>query len=165
MEPLLKQLQVRFPSLTYMVGPAFYWSPQSQEIFYKPDAPDTQAAWSLLHETSHALLHHSRYTMDFELVLLETAAWQRASLLAAELGISIDNDHIQDCLDTYRDWLYARSQCPRCSNKGIQQSNARQYGCFNCGALWKVAPSRFCRAYRVLNDTSLGIPITFATTN
>jgi hypothetical protein len=151
MHQLLEQLQSQFPTLSFTAGTAFYWSPFTKEVFYKTGDNGVKAAWSLLHETGHAILEHQNYTLDFELVTFEVAAWECAQDLAVPLNISIDNDHIQDCLDTYRDWLYARSQCPNCGNKGIQQADARYYHCFNCNSVWKVAPSRFCRAYRMID--------------
>lgn len=104
--------------------------------------------WSLLHETGHALLDHTSYKADFELLRLEVEAWERAKLLAADLDVAIDEDHIQDCLDTYRDWLFKRSICPQCNTKCLQQGDFVHYRCFNCHTVWRVSSSRFCRAYR-----------------
>ena len=148
MEAVLKQLRSRYPNLTFRPGDAFDWSPETQEIIYKQHGGEAPAAWSLLHETCHALLDHTRYGSDVELLLLEVAAWDKARQLGAELGVIIDEDYVQDCLDTYRDWLYARSICPRCGTKSIQQADLKHYRCFNCHELWRVSPSRFCRAYR-----------------
>lgn len=145
MRPVLEQLQAQFPHLIYTAGAAFAWSPATGEIRYgNPDDP--HAAWSLLHETAHALLAHRAYATDLELLLLETAAWKRAEGLAGSLEIAIDQDHIEDCLDTYRDWLHARSRCPRCNTAGLQY--CREYRCFNCHARWQVTEARFCRPYR-----------------
>ncbi len=154
MQQLLERLQRRLPDVRYSIGDAFYWSPETREIFYVANAAGQRATWSLLHETGHALLNHGSYRLDFELLRLEAAAWQAAATLASEFGVLIDNDHIQDCLDTYRDWLYARSICPRCGNKSIQQSDACHYRCFNCRTVWRVTPSRFCRAYRAAQTTA-----------
>lgn len=148
MDRLLERLQRQFPELVYKPGTVFCWSPQTSEVFYDSRALGEAALWSLLHETSHALLHHTAYRTDFELLRLEVAAWEQTRALAQDFGIILDEDHVQDCLDTYRDWLYARSICPRCTNKCLQQPDLRHYRCFNCHASWKVTPSRFCRAYR-----------------
>ena len=148
MEAVLRQLQALFPALQFTPGDLFVWSPETQEIIYKRDACDEGAAWSLLHESSHALLEHKTYGTDFELLKLEVAAWEHAKQLAARLEITVDEDHIQDCLDTYRDWIYARSICPRCGTKSIQQADLCSYRCFNCHEHWQVTPQRFCRAYR-----------------
>ncbi len=148
MDTILDQLSARHPGLSFTPGKQFSWSPETREIFYKTAASDDQAVWSLLHETGHALLDHKTYHADFELLLLEVAAWEKARELATELSVEIDEDHIQDCLDTYRDWLYARSVCPNCSTKSIQQNDCAHYRCFNCRTTWRVTASRFCRSYR-----------------
>lgn len=148
MRTLLEQLKQKYPHLTYKSGQKFYWSPETSEIFYNRAAKGKNAAWSLLHETGHALLGHQNYQADYELLRLEVAAWQRAKQVAAELNIEIDEDHIQDCLDTYRDWLYKRSICPNCNTKCLQQGDFVHYRCFNCHTTWSVSANRFNRSYR-----------------
>jgi hypothetical protein len=148
MQKLIDKLQAAFPGLRFTPGQQFCWSPETGEIFYKAAARGRQAQWSLLHETGHALLEHQNYKADFELLRLEIAAWERARELAESVGIQIDEDHVQDCLDTYRDWLYKRSICPTCTNKCLQQDDYQHYRCFNCHTVWRVSASRFCRAYR-----------------
>jgi hypothetical protein len=148
MQTLITRLQGRYPKLRFNAGEQFYWAPESGEIFYKTGAKGRQAAWSLLHETGHALLGHRAYQADIELLKLEVAAWQKARAVAGELQMVIDPEHIQDCLDTYRDWLYKRSICPDCSAKCLQQGDFAHYRCFNCHKVWKVGDNRFSRAYR-----------------
>jgi hypothetical protein len=148
MDKLIAELQSKFPALRFTPGQQFCWSPETGEIFYKATARGKQATWSLLHETGHALLEHHGYKADFELLRLEAAAWERARALAEGLGLAIDEDHVQDCLDTYRDWLYKRSICPACTTKCLQQGDFVHYRCFNCHTTWRVTASRFCRAYR-----------------
>ena len=148
MQSLLKSLSTQFPDLQFSVGTEFCWSPETREVFYKADAADLTAQWSLLHETGHALLEHQTYKADFELLQMEIAAWERARLLASELAVVIDEDHIQDCLDSYRDWLYQRSLCPNCSTQCMQEADYMHYRCFNCHAMWRVSANRFARAYR-----------------
>lgn len=152
MQPLIAKLSTDFPELSYKAGAQFCWSPETGEIFYKKDARSAKAAWSLLHETGHALLGHTSYKADFELLRLEVAAWEKARELAADNGLQIDEDHIEDCLDTYRDWLYKRSICPTCTNKCLQQDDYKHYRCFNCHTVWRVSASRFCRAYRTTKN-------------
>jgi NADH pyrophosphatase NudC (nudix superfamily) len=149
MDKILDELKTRFPALQFKASATFSWSPETSEIMYKQAADqDDEAIWALLHETGHALLQHASYTADYELVRLEVAAWEQAKIVAAELNLEIDENHIQDCLDTYRDWLDKRSICPTCLTKSIQQDNYRHYQCFNCHTVWRVSASRFCRAYR-----------------
>jgi hypothetical protein len=148
MQVIIDKLSKLYPELTFTAGKQFCWSPETNEIFYNKSASGQKAIWSLLHETGHALLGHTSYEADFELIRLEVAAWEKARELAVSFDQPIDEDHIQDCLDTYRDWLYKRSICPNCSTKSIQQNDFIHYRCFNCHTAWRVTASRFCRSYR-----------------
>lgn len=151
MEKVLLQLRRDFPSLSFRTGERFAWSPQKKEIVYPDNAADQDhsafAVWSLLHEAGHALLQHDRYQLDIELVMMEAAAWRKATELAAKYDVSIDSGHIQDCLDTYRDWLHRRSRCPQCNWQNLQ-SKAGEYRCLNCNFKWLVSSSKLCRPYR-----------------
>src|SRR4051794_24038476 len=100
MRQLLSKLETLYPKLRFKAGEQFCWSPETGEIIYKAVSQGERAIWSLLHETGHALLDHTAYKADFELIQLEVAAWERARELATDLDITIDEDHIQDCLDT-----------------------------------------------------------------
>jgi hypothetical protein len=148
MQPHIDRLRRLYPELRFTPAKQFYWSPETQEIFYNSAASGRQALWSLLHESGHALLGHSSYQADVELLRLEMEAWERAKQLAVGLDVTIDEDHIQDCLDTYRDWLYKRSICPACGTKCLQQGDFVHYRCFNCHTVWKVSGDRFRRSYR-----------------
>lgn len=154
METVVKALQQSFPQLHFTISDTFCWSPETSEVFYDTRRRPDTGVWSLLHETGHALLEHTSYKGDFELIRLEVAAWEKAKELAADLTITIDDEHIQDCIDTYRDWLYRRSICPSCNTKCLQESELAQYYCFNCHETWRVTPSRFCRAYRAKNTAT-----------
>lgn len=151
MEKLIEELSKDFPDLEFIVGDTFSWSPKTKQITYNNKATKNSKikTWSMLHEVGHALLDHQDYGSDFELLLLETAAWDKACALAAKYAVSIDPDHVQDCLDTYRDWLHRRSTCPQCGIKNFQSSSTH-YTCHNCSAVWRVSSDRFCRPYRHL---------------
>jgi hypothetical protein len=155
MNDLLDKLQAKYPNLVFKSSDSFYWSPDTNEIFYIEQSKDKIAKWSLLHETGHAILGHTHYVSDFMLLRLEIEAWEKAKEVAKAFDVSIDEDHIQDCLDTYRDWLYKRSICPKCSNKSLQQSDPSYYRCFNCHMRWRVTNSKFCRTYRMADDSVL----------
>jgi hypothetical protein len=159
LEALLAQLRIQFPSLQFEPGKQFCWSPEQTTIFYRQAATGDTAIWSLLHETGHALLGHQTYQADFELLQIEIAAWERAGLLASNFGITIDDNHIQDCLDTYRDWLYQRSICPNCSTKCMQEADFSHYRCFNCHKVWRVSANRFARAYRSTKNVTQKLPL------
>ena len=145
----ITKLKKIYPELKFKPGNQFCWSPETNEIIYKKNPVyDENDSWSLLHESGHALLKHKNYHSDFELLKLEVEAWSKAKEIAKKFSIVIDNDHIEDCLDTYREWLYKRSICPNCTAKCLQQGDFVHYRCFNCHTTWKVSSSRFCRAYR-----------------
>lgn len=150
MEKFIQRLREDYKEIRFVKAEGFYWSPTDQAVAY--NEKDNQASrWVLLHELAHAVLGHQNYETDFELLLMESAAWDTAKKLAKHYKTEIDEDHIQDCLDTYRDWLHRRSTCPTCGNRSLQE-NARQYSCFNCGTEWQVSASRFCRPYRMIVD-------------
>ncbi|MBP9853080.1 hypothetical protein KBC77_03790 [Candidatus Saccharibacteria bacterium] len=112
---------------------------------------DMQECWTLLHETAHALLQHESFTSDIELLQMEVAAWHHARVLAGRFKITIDPDYIEDCLDSYRDWLHARATCPTCFERSLQ-TDTHTYTCHNCSAKWHVTKSRLCRTYRRKNQ-------------
>lgn len=150
MQTLLKQLKRDFPQFRFAKGDTFSWSSRKKEIHYPAIPPDpAHAPWSLLHELGHALLGHTTYQTDFELLKLEAAAWARAADLGTKYGHEIDPDHIQDCLDTYRDWLHQRSACPSCGITSLQRDQ-HTYCCYNCNTQWRVSRTRLCRPYRLL---------------
>jgi hypothetical protein len=146
MENLVHKLQQDHPSLLFTVGETLCWSPKLNQIFYAADENEHSVA-GLLHEVGHALLGHHTFKSDVELLQKEVEAWQTAQQLASSYGVNIDENHVQDCLDTYRDWLYHRSRCPACHATGVQQT-PREYHCINCGTKWGVSNSRLRRPYR-----------------
>lgn len=151
MPSLAQKLPVDFPQITFTASSRFYWSPKQRTVFYDQAKQDKAADWALLHELSHGLLGHAHYKTDFELLQLEVSAWHKAKQVAESYKIIIDEDHVQDCLDTYRDWLHARSTCPSCTEHGLQRDNAVYY-CLNCNNEWRVSSARFCRPYRRLKS-------------
>lgn len=144
---LLNTLKRDFPEITFLEGRDFHWSPIHAIIYYA----DTNDKISLLHEVAHALLHHTEYTRDIELLKLERQAWEYTSrTLAPRYNVTIGQDHIESMLDTYRDWLHDRSLCPDCQASGIQMSK-QQYQCLACTSLWRVNEARTCalRRYKI----------------
>jgi hypothetical protein len=148
MKKLLERLQADYPGIRFTRGEAFFWSPKDKSVTYASvSAQPLIARWSLLHEVSHGILGHMSYKSDFELMELEVAAWHKAQELGKQYDVEIDPEHIQDCLDTYRDWLHRRSTCPTCGTVSLQK-DSETYNCFNCRTTWRVSSSRFCRPYR-----------------
>jgi hypothetical protein len=145
---LASNLQSDFPAFTFIAGDSFHWSPSDKKIYYDTSSDDTA---SLLHELSHAILDHHQYTKDIELIEMERDAWQYATTALAErYHTSIDDEIAQDALDTYRDWLHARSTCPHCKATGVQTQKSH-YKCIACGTKWRVNEARVCalRRYRI----------------
>lgn len=153
MKSLLSNLRADYPNINFVKGDSFFWSPKDMTITYSASSTQPEIAdWSLLHELSHGILGHTTYQSDFELMELEVEAWNYASKLSKDYDIKIDPEHIQDCLDTYRDWLHRRSTCPKCNTVSTQKDSTT-YNCFNCKTTWKVSGSRFCRPYRKVSKT------------
>lgn len=136
-----------YPQFKFRAGAQEHWSPKSRTITYEAANSPDGLKYGLLHELAHALLGHNSYKSDFELLKLESQAWQLAAKIGRKYGVKIDDDHIQNCLDTYRDWLHRRSKCPVCGTHVLQQDSTT-YKCFNCDAGWQVSAGRFARSYR-----------------
>lgn len=151
---LLQMCHKSFPELSFKLAGSFYWSPKTRTVFYDQNQlASAPGQWALLHEVAHGQLDHQQYHNDFELLMFELAAWEAAKEAGVRLGLKIDQDHIEDCLDSYRDWLYARSTCPACRLNSLQIS-PQEYRCLNCNNSWKVSASRFCRPYRMHKKAS-----------
>lgn len=142
---LVKKLSVDFPEITFTSHPsACAWNPSKAQILYGESTdPD-----ELLHEVGHAILGHSSYARDIELLRIERDAWEYAiANLAPIYKIVIERDVAEAALDTYREWLHERSKCPSCNMNGIQNS-ATSYKCISCHEHWKVNDARICRLRR-----------------
>lgn len=147
MEKLLPRLKADYPHLTFVQGSLLCWSPEKKAIYYDTAAGDG-AISGVLHELGHARLRHTTYQSDIDLLKKEAAAWEEARQIATQYGVTLEQAHIQDCLDTYRDWLYKRSTCPKCSHNSVQTA-LRAYQCLNCTHAWRVTAARFFRPYRL----------------
>lgn len=155
-DSLVAQIASDHPDLEFVEGGRFAWHAGNSgrgRISYRKVRPNnkadtTSAIFSLFHELGHALLGHKDYTNDMQLLQMEAAAWSHARGLAGRYNVTLDEDHVQDCLDTYRDWLHLRATCPTCYARSLQQ-DARNYRCHNCGTQWSVTRSRLCRPYRL----------------
>ena len=141
----LNQLKKDFAQIKFVSSDRFQWSPKEKIIYYAADVENSD--WSLLHEAGHMICGHAEYSSDLGLLRAEVEAWDKARKLAGKYRQTIDEEHIEKCLDTYRDWIYKRSSCPKCTQAGIEKSTG-QYRCINCGHTWKVSSDRFCRIYR-----------------
>lgn len=138
---LAKRLGNDFPELNFTPGDNFHWSAQQKTVFYPLSS--TKHAPQLLHEAAHGILGHFAYSRDLELLKLEREAWNKAIELSKRYGVKISDDLIEDSLDTYREWLHARSTCPNCARNGLQDS-PRTYRCVVCLKRWRVNDARVC---------------------
>lgn len=143
---ILEQLRKDFPAFHFVSGELFSWSPTTQTI----TVGDTDDHTQLLHEVAHAALSHARYARDIDLLTMEREAWQYAADILAprySVSLSMDDTTVQDALDSYREWLYRRSRCPRCEAAGIE-TNKHAYRCLLCDERWRVNEARTCRLQR-----------------
>lgn len=145
MEKLVARLRLDYPQLAFAAGAVNCWSPHSNQISYSENNDAAKA--SIIHELAHALLGHLGYASDLELLRKEVAAWNKATQLASRYEVIISDDHVQACLDTYRDWVHRRSLCPVCNLSGLQQKPTTYY-CPNCLHRWHVTAQRLSRPYR-----------------
>ena len=143
---LLDQLRTAYPKFRFISDETYAWLPEQHAICYREEDPDTS---QLFHELAHALLGHHGYDRDIALLAIERDAWHLAENLAVEYGVIIDEDTREDAMDSYRDWLHARSLCPQCGVNGVQVT-AREYHCFMCQARWSVNDARICGLKRTL---------------
>ena len=143
MSSLLQRLANDYPQFRFVQSDRARWNASEQTIYYTDDQPQT------LHELGHALLGHNTYRQDVELIQIERAAWVKAQQLAPQYGLSIDDDTVEEALDSYRDWLHSRSKCPRCHQTGWQGSHDLTYHCPNCQCVWRASDGRQTRMRRI----------------
>lgn len=95
-----------------------------------------------LHELGHALCGHKDYIVDVSRIKIESGAWERAKTVyleyqkdaeIRELLPEWDEGFVQEKLDTYRDWLHAKSRCKKCGLTRYQTKD-RKYHCPRCEA-------------------------------
>ena len=141
---LLSRLRADHPDIRFVVGDDFKWSKTRRELTVIEDEPALYA----LHELAHALLEHADYSLDIELLAQERAAWDFArSTLLPKYGLSDDESLAEESLDTYREWMHSRSQCPSCSLSCLQTKTST-YVCVNCRCSWRPNDARRCALRR-----------------
>ena len=136
---IISQLQADYPEFTFCVDETYSWSPRERRIYYIDNTDTAQ----LFHELGHAILGHRDYGFDIALLEMERDAWSEARRCAKKYGVVISSSIVEDSLDTYRDWLHARSTCPNCHTTGLQIKVA-QYNCLACDTTWRVNDARTC---------------------
>lgn len=144
---LLEHLQQDFSHITFLKDKTFRWSFHKQTVFYNLSLP--YAAQMLLHETAHGILRHKDYNLDVQLIKKELAAWEYAQeTLAPQYGITLTTEYIEESLDSYRQWLHARSTCPECHIAAFQTKTGT-YACVACGCQWRANDARKLRLRRL----------------
>ena len=141
---LIQQLKKDYPQFNFKKAKRFLWSPSDATVYYTHT--DDGYAF-LLHELSHGLLDHAEYRRDVDLIAMERAAWDKAVELAPAYGLAISEDTVETTLDSYRDWLHARSTCPNCTAIGLQ-TKQHTYACPACHHNWRVNEARVCALRR-----------------
>jgi uncharacterized phage protein len=142
---LINKLKNDYPEISFTGGDEFRWSPTDKTVIYQIGSDD---AASLLHEVAHSLLHHISYNKDLQLLEMEREAWLQATgVLAPAYEIAISDETVDTALDSYRDWLHARSTCPECKATGIQ-TKQKEYKCVACHTKWRVNEARVCELRR-----------------
>ncbi len=145
-QPLLERIEHDHQDLTFTPGEGFEWNPTERVIVY--DLSDPYFDARLLHELSHALLGHHRYERDIDLIAMERDAWQHARMeLAPKYDVEVAGDVIHHDMDTYRDWMHARSVCPNCGATGLE-TKKHLYRCLTCRHEWRVNEARTCALRR-----------------
>lgn len=130
---LLEKLKKDYPDLTFKEGEKFAFRPPRTIVLGPPEP-----FWELLalHEVSHAILDHRVFKMDVTRLRMEKAAWEKAKELAETYRVEINDDFIQDGLDTYRNWLHSKSRCSACGLTRFQTPDG-EYHCPRCDELLK----------------------------
>ncbi|MBR2725635.1 hypothetical protein IKE97_03330 [Candidatus Saccharibacteria bacterium] len=127
-ERLFNQVRNDFPDFSFRQGKKFAFRPPTTVIIGPDEAHDDLL---LLHEVSHAVLKHRDFKTNIERLKMESEAWEKAKELANKYKIEVDEDFIQDELDTYRDWLHKKSRCPKCGLTRFQTPDGL-YHCPRC---------------------------------
>ena len=127
-QTFLERLKEDYPDFKFREGKKFAFRPP-KTIILAPGEPFSELL--TLHEVSHAILKHKDFKMDVERLKMENSAWEKAKELAKKYEIEVDEDLIQDELDTYRDWLHQKSRCPVCGLTRFQTPDSL-YHCPRC---------------------------------
>ena len=145
----MKPIVDSFEHLQFKPGSEFVWSPRESTVYYDTERIDTTAGkLALLHEIGHAELRHSSIRSDMHLVGMEVEAWEFARQHAPQFDLEVNEEYIDNCLESYRIWAYKRAICPKCSFHGIQKTR-QDYHCFTCRHAWRVTTNLTLQPHRM----------------
>ncbi len=133
-------------NITFTQGEQFSWQPKVKTITYNPNTASVNEL--LLHECGHATLGHNDQPHGINLIDRERDAWDEAKRIATYTDTTIQDETVDEALDSYRDWLHARSLCPSCGATGVQNSQKPEFSCLACGHIWRVNDGRMCALRR-----------------
>ena len=142
---LVDRIKTDYNQFSLVLDEVCHWSPGKNTIFYC-DNDDV----GLLHELGHAICGHNDFVQDIELIHAERDAWEKACEIAPKYNVKISDKVIEKAMDGYRDWLHARSTCPKCGQNGIQRHADRLYECLNCNTVWNTNDGRNVRIHRYI---------------
>lgn len=141
---LLSRLRADYPDIMFVVGDDFKWSNARRELTIM----ENESPLYILHELSHALLKHTDFELDIQLLKQEREAWDFArSTLVPKYAVRSDESLVEESLDTYRQWMHARSICPSCGLSCLQTKTST-YVCVNCRCSWRPNDARRCALRR-----------------
>ena len=127
-EGFFEKLVKDFSDYRFVFGKKYAFRPP-KTIVIGPPEPFSQLL--ALHEVGHAICKHKSFKVDIERLKMENQAWEEARKLAKKYEVTIDEELIQDQIDTYRDWLHQKSRCPDCGLTRFQTPDG-QYHCPRC---------------------------------
>ena len=125
---LLDSVKADYPEFRFVEGRKFTFRPPKTVV-----VGPGEAYWNLLllHEVAHAVCGHRSFKTDVGRLKMEVEAWEKARELSKKYGLDINEEVIQDELDTYRDWLHQKSRCPRCGLTRFETPDGA-YHCPRC---------------------------------
>lgn len=125
---LLDKLRADFPDVVWREGKKYLFRPP-KTIMLGPD--EEHDGLLLLHELGHYLCRHRDFDTLPRRVKMEREAWDKARELCDKYGVSYNENVAEAELDTYRDWLDAKSRCPKCGLTRYQTSDG-EFHCPRC---------------------------------
>ncbi len=144
-EQLLIRVTSDYPDIKFIEGKDFSWNHDQKSIYYNKNSK--YATFDLLHELGHIELDHVSYSSDLSLLKKELEAWEIAKNIAQKFNISISENYINKCIESYRLWIHKRSLCSKCFQNALEISE-KKYKCINCNHTWQVSSAQESRVYR-----------------
>lgn len=117
-----------FPEVRFTKGPRFSFRPPKTVVFADLNRGGELL---LLHELGHFLTGRFDFRTEVERLKIEVMAWEKARELAAKYGVFVDEELIEEELDTYRDFLHQKSRCPDCGLTRFQTPD-KVWHCPHC---------------------------------